>query len=158
MRVAAFVGGQSTLFDWPTGEELGRFCAEVDPPGSPDLRQQARSEFAVLLANYGAGQLGIRTQKDEPLFLNPAAGVACGVARASTVRELADSAHVTAVLIGASYLNNVADNRRPITGVSAGLEFFGGGAGLGASFLGSTIDPYSMTVPAYDRTWGPDAS
>ncbi len=43
----------------------------------------------------------------------------------------------------AAYRNNDPTNRRPINGVNAGLESFGGGAGLGASFLGSTIDPVS---------------
>lgn len=45
----------------------------------------------------------------------------------------------------AAYRNVVSPSRRPIDGVNAGLESFGGGAGLGASFLGSTIDP--TTVP-----------
>lgn len=41
----------------------------------------------------------------------------------------------------AVYLNNDATHRRAFAGVSAGLEYFGGGAGLGDTFFGSSINP-----------------
>ncbi|HYM82262.1 MAG TPA: hypothetical protein VEY91_12740 [Candidatus Limnocylindria bacterium] len=41
----------------------------------------------------------------------------------------------------AVYLNNNAAHRRAYAGVGAGLEFFGGGAGLMDSFFGSTLNP-----------------
>ncbi len=40
-----------------------------------------------------------------------------------------------------AYLNNNAANRRAIAGVNFGLTGFGGGAGAGAEFFASTIDP-----------------
>ena len=42
---------------------------------------------------------------------------------------------------GAAYENIDPTHRRPIEGVNAGLESFGGGAGLGITFFGSTLDP-----------------
>jgi hypothetical protein len=41
----------------------------------------------------------------------------------------------------ALYQNLVADNRRALDGVNFGLPFFGGGAGAGVDFFGSTLDP-----------------
>jgi hypothetical protein len=41
---------------------------------------------------------------------------------------------------GADYNNLNTAHRRPISGINAGLESFGGGGGLGSSFLGSTLD------------------
>lgn len=41
----------------------------------------------------------------------------------------------------AAYQNLNTAHRRALAGVSAGLEFFGGGAGLGDTFFGSTINP-----------------
>ena len=46
-------------------------------------------------------------------------------------------------LQSATYVN-APPNPRPIDPINAGLEGFGGGAGYGASFLGSTLDPASM--------------
>lgn len=40
-----------------------------------------------------------------------------------------------------AYLNNNTDHRRAIEGVNFGLPYFGGGAGVGNDFQGSTISP-----------------
>ncbi len=58
----------------------------------------------------------------------------------------------------AAYRNNNEAHRRPFAGVGAGLESFGGGAGLGDTFFGSTVtlpdsvNDFTTVEVRFDRT------
>ena len=139
-QVAGFVNGQATLFDWPT-DTLGQYCATVDPPGVPDLRQQARREFASFLANYSGSQTDLDIGGGQRIWLNPGTSIACPPLRAQTIRELAATALLTPVFRDGVYLNDNVANRRALEGVNSGLPGFGGGAGPASGFFGSSLDP-----------------
>ena len=129
---------QSTLFDWPSNP-LAQLCGTLNAPGV-DLRQQARREFAAFLSNYSGSQLNLSIGGGQRLFLNPATGVDCPPLRARTMAELAANSPVAPVIRDARYINNVFDHRRALDGVNFGLPFFGGGAGEGNDFQGSTLN------------------
>jgi len=138
--VSAFVDSQSVLFDWPAGARAG-FCATVNPAGPTDLRRQARREFATFLANFAGSQIDLTTSGGQRVWLNPGTSVTCPALSAITVLELAATARLSPKLLDASYLNITPDHRRAIEGVNFGLPYFGGGAGVGNDFQGSTIRP-----------------
>lgn len=140
-RIAAFADSQATLFDWRATGALAGFCATVNPDEPFDLRQQARRDDAALLANYAAGQLGIRTRLGESVFMGPAIPAPCGIARTGTIGELVATADLQRRLFDARYLNIVQDHPRALDGVGAPLPFFLGGAGVAASLPGSTLNP-----------------
>lgn len=140
-EVTACVDSFSTFFDWAPGTDLAGFCALVDPPGALDLRQQAKREYAVLMANHCAGLLGQLTTAGEPIWLNRLTRLACSAPRARTIGELTQPARVLPEFLDAVYANDVFDNPRALAGIDVGLPAFGGGAGPAAYFLGSSLDP-----------------
>jgi hypothetical protein len=140
-EIAACVDSFSTLFDWATGTDLTEFCALVDPPGALDLRQQAKREYTVLMANHCAGLLRQITTAGEPIWLNRLTGLACFAPRARTIGELTQAAKMLPEFLDAVYANDNLANRRALEGIDVGLPAFGGGAGPAAYFLGSSLDP-----------------
>lgn len=139
-QMASFVNHQATLFDWPPNP-LSQFCATVNPPGVPDLRQQARREFAAFLANYSGSQIDLSIGGGQRIFLNPLTNISCPPLRAASIGELAATAVLEPRFLDGVYLNNDAAHRRALEGVPAGLPGFGGGASTGWDFLGSALDP-----------------
>ncbi len=156
-QTAAFVNGQATLFDWPVNA-LGQFCGTVSPPGSPDLRQRARSEFSTFLANYSGSLIDLSIGGGRRIGLHPGTGISCPPLRARTLAELASTTLFTPKSLAAAYLNNNEAHRQAFAGVNAGLESFDGGAGLGDSFFGSTvtlpdsINAFTTVEIRFDRT------
>jgi hypothetical protein len=136
--VAGFVNTQSTLFDWPSNT-LAQLCGTLNTPGS-DLRQQARREFAAFLSNYSGSQLNLSIGGGQRIFLNPATGIDCPPLRARVMAELAANSPLAPVIRDAQYLNNILTHRTALEGVNFGLGFFGGGAGEGNNFFGSTLN------------------
>jgi len=137
-QMASFVNNQSTLFDWPSNT-LAQFCATVSPSGIPDLRQQARSEFAAFLANYSGSTLDLSIGGGQRIFLNPLTSISCPPLRATTIGELAATTVLAPAFTDAAYLNNDPTHRRALEGVNFGLPYFGGGAGEGNDLFGSTL-------------------
>lgn len=137
-QVASFVNYYSTLFDWPANTR-DQFCATINPPGTSDLRQRTRSEFATFLANFSGSQFDLTTSGGKRIWLNPLTAFQCPPLRASNLGQLAATVSLTPVIRDATYLNNVATNRTGLEGVNFGIGFFGGGAGEGSLFLGSTL-------------------
>lgn len=139
--VAACVDSFSTLFNWAPGSDVNQFAAVVDPPGTLDLRQRARREYAALMANDCAGRLGVRTTADEPIWLNPLTDLSCSAPRARTIGELTRPARVLPEFLSGTYANENQAHRRALEGVDVGLPSFSGGAGPAVTFLGSSLDP-----------------
>ncbi len=138
--VAARVDEMSRFFNWPGGASAG-FCSVVNPAGTPDLRQQAKQEFAALLANTAAGQLGVSEADGSPIFFNPNLAFSCpGVPGGSVAGLLALPDSLGPRLLWADYLNDNPAHPTALFGVNAGLEDFGGGAGTAFNFFGG-LDP-----------------
>lgn len=156
-QVARMVDSLSTLFDWPIDAFAG-FRAVIDPPGPLDPRQQASREYAAFMANVAAGQLGLLTTADEPIWLNSLSNVACPTPQTRTIGVLARAAVVAPRFRSGTYLNDVTDHRRALEGVPVGLADFNGGAGPARAFLGSALDPvaHADSFPTveirFDRT------
>jgi len=141
-QVASFVNGRATLFDWPV-DPLGAFCATLSPPGAPDLRQEARSEFAAFLANFAGSQLDLSIGGGQRIWLNPGTGIDCPPLRARTIGDLAAPVDLTPTLIDGAYLNDNQEHRRALAGVNWGGPVFDGGGGTSWDFFGGTLDPFS---------------
>jgi hypothetical protein len=125
----------STYFDWSLSP-VDDLCAAVG--GTADTpRRQAEQEFTALLANVVASSVP-PPASGLPVFLNPGTPIACDGLAANTIAELTSAAAPQA---NGGYLDHVATNPTPIEGVDWGGGAFGGGAGVGWDFLGSSIDP-----------------
>jgi hypothetical protein len=140
-QVAGWVNDHSTFFDWT--DPLAQFCG-LKAPGVPDIRTLAKQQYATLLANVGAGQLGTLPTDGRPIRLLPLTPVSCPNLQALNVNQLIDPAIREESLNDALYFNDVTDHRRAIEGVDAGFPFFNGGATTGDQFFGSTLDPAAM--------------
>lgn len=136
---AAFVDARSTLFEW-SAAPLPSFCATVTPPGTPDLRAQARREYAAFLANYAGSEVDL-TIGPGRIWLDPATAIDCPPLRARTLAELAATASLVSGFRDGVYLDLESAHPIPLEGVNWGGAGFGGGAGVGHDFLGSTLDP-----------------
>jgi hypothetical protein len=55
--IAGGIDARSSHFSWD--EDFASFCATIDPPRPMDARKQAKRQFAALLANVCAGELGL---------------------------------------------------------------------------------------------------
>jgi hypothetical protein len=151
-QIAVCVDSLSTLFDWPPGTDLAQLAAVIDPPGTLDLRQRARREYAAMMASDCAGRLGIRTISDEPIWLNRLTELSCSAPRAGTIGEMTQPARVIPEFLGGTYENFDLTHRRALDGVDVGLPSFMGGAGTAETFLGSSLDPVvdaATFVPTY---------
>ncbi len=141
-QAAAFVHHQATLFDWPL-DTLGGFCSTVSPPGPPDARKRARSEFATFLANYSGRFNDLTLDGGQRVYLDPATPISCPPLAATTIGELAATAPSLPVFKDARYLDHNPLHPTALEGVNIALPFFGGGAGEGNDFFGSTITTLS---------------
>lgn len=135
--IAARIDATSNFFDW--SNPLASFCALEQPGG--DVRAAAEREYGALLASVAAGALGEHEIGGDPILLNLAAPVSCPAQGAAIIADLVAPAVKTPLLLAAFYDDRVLAHPPPIGPINAGLEEFGGGAGYGSSFLGSTIDP-----------------
>ena len=141
--IAARVDRMSRFFTWPGG--AAGFCEAIQPSGALDVRQQARQEFATLLANVASGPLDIRDANGLPVFLSPSVSIACTGVPARTVSELLALPDPGGPrLWAADYLDLDAAHGVALAGVDTGLGGFGGGAGTGWDFFGSSLDPAAM--------------
>jgi hypothetical protein len=70
--VAGIVDDRAACFSWPDAVE--GFCATVHPRKS-SLRARAKRQFAAVLANVGAGELGLPPVGDHAIALDPATRV-----------------------------------------------------------------------------------
>jgi hypothetical protein len=132
--IASRVDQQSMYFDL-SGTGLAGLCAVFQGTSPRDMAEQ---EYAALLCNVTAGSPPLVPQSGEPVRLDPTTPIACEGLTATTVGELTSPAVYG---LEADYRNLVVTFPTPIMGVDAGLPAFGGGAGTGADFLGSTISP-----------------
>jgi hypothetical protein len=138
--VAALTGAQSLFFDWPSGSESTAFCSATNPPGPVDPRSLAKTEYAALMANWAAGQLGIVSPGGQPIRLLNTMGVSCPGIAATTLAQLVQTATQQA-WIDADYLDDNPAHRRALTGVNWGGAAFFGGADFGWNFWGGSLDP-----------------
>lgn len=138
MIIATSVGQRSTYFDWNSATQ--QFCDLVSS-GPGDIRHQAQQQYAALLANYEAGQIGIIPSSNRPIILLPYTPVSCAGSTAQNMVDLVATGSLEEGMRDALYFNDNATNRRPIEGVDAGLGFFNGGAGVATNFFGSPFDP-----------------
>lgn len=134
--IAAAIDARSNFLNW--NDPLTSFCALEQPGG--DVRAAATREYVALLASLSAGALQVTESGGDPISLNPASPVNCPGIPVSTIAQLAAPA-ITTPQLSAYYADLAGPWGPPIAPIHAGLEAFGGGAGYGSSFLGSTIDP-----------------
>ena len=136
--LAAGIDAQSRTFLWPPGPDgADTFCAVLND--ATDVRAEAKGQYATLLANALAQPLGVVPAGTTPIALDLGAPVSIPGLAAATVAELI--APVGPEGLNADYQNLDPTHRTPIAGVNAGLGSFGGGAGYGIEFFGSTLDP-----------------
>src|SRR5262249_23929144 len=119
-QVANLVNGQSTLFDWSS--PLDQFCSTLSPGGTPDLRQQARREFASFLANFAGNRMTLGVAGNERIVLDPGTPISCPAFSATTIEELAVTARLTRELLNALYVNNDPTHRRALEGVNFAMD------------------------------------
>jgi len=142
--IAQEADAQSAYFTWNSNS--AEMCATLQSTGS-DLRSQAEREFATLLANVMAARLGIDDVEGDPIVMSPITPVSCPELEETTVADLIRTGHRDSFLTNVTYVNANFDHVRALDGVDFGLPFFGGGAGYGIDFLGSTLDPASDPGP-----------
>jgi hypothetical protein len=85
------IAGYSDFFDGAWSDNFDGFCATIDPPTPMRQRQQAKRQFAALLANVCAGQLGIPANNGDLVTLPPETPIteAChDLVDAETIGEL----------------------------------------------------------------------
>jgi hypothetical protein len=88
-QIIACVDGKSSFFSW--GDPLGGFCAIMNPPRPMKQRQQAKRQFAGLLANVCAGELGLIANNGDVVSLPESTPIdPCSGFSATTVGELID--------------------------------------------------------------------
>jgi len=128
--IAQQVGARSLLFDWPNGTESSALCTALGPSDPTDLRAAAKAEYAALMANWSAGQLGIVPPDGQPIRL-------LGAGNVSNLVEMAGADPTVTV----TYADDVTQNPRALTGVNWGGAAFFGGAGYGWNFWGGSLNP-----------------
>jgi hypothetical protein len=138
--IAARVNTQSLFFDWTPGSETGAFCSTITPLGPLDARSIAKTEFATVLANWAAGDLGIVPSSGQPIRLLGSMPVGCPGVSASQLFQLVATAGPDPSL-EVNYLNDNPAHRRALTGVNWGGASFFGGADFGWNFWGGSLDP-----------------
>ncbi len=138
--IATLAGTQSLLFDWAGGTEAASFCATLSPPGPVGLRTQAKTEFAALLANWAAGQLGIVPPSGSPIRLLEGMPVLCPGVTATTLGQLVQTGSPHPAL-DVTYENDDPTHRRALTGLNWGGASFFGGADFGWNFWGGSLNP-----------------
>lgn len=138
--IAACVAQAETTLTAPAGQERTALCATLSPAGS-DARHVAKREFAALLANVCAGQLGVKTIAGDSIFLNTGLPISCPSFPWTTIAQLLPRAQLRKGFVGAEYLDHIVTNPTALAPVSWAGGGFGGGAGLMVDFLGSSIDP-----------------
>jgi hypothetical protein len=140
--IAQFVGGLSLYFDWSAGTEVASFCAAISPPGPLDARSMAKTEFATLLANFGAGMLGVVPAGGQPIQLLSGMPVNCPGIEAADILGLVSTATPDPML-AAGYMNDNPANPTALAPINWGGAAFDGGADFGYIFWGGTLEPFS---------------
>lgn len=97
-EVAACVDERSTLFDWD--HDLGSFCATLKPR-HVNLRTRAERQFAAVMANVCAGQLGVVPTRGPSVGLDPQALVTLDETRTTVAGWLASAEGTLESLRGA---------------------------------------------------------
>jgi hypothetical protein len=103
---------RSAYFNW--SNDLDGLCQALRPARPLTRRAQLARDYAVLLANVCAGELGLNDRRGDPIGLDPDTGV--DVPGFNTVGELA--ARVERML--ASGRGNFAGMSRSVTRVNSG--------------------------------------
>jgi hypothetical protein len=75
--IAECVNGKVDIFDWAPGTEVANFCATEKPDKPMTPRKQAKRQFAALLANNCAGELGIIANNGDVIELGLNTVVTC---------------------------------------------------------------------------------
>lgn len=140
-QVAQCMNAQSTFFDWPAGAEFDLLCAALNPPGPLDPRKEAKAEFAALLANVCAGQLGLAEANGSRVLLIADTPVSCTGLSPTTIGGLIETGDLTPRLQDAFYENANPQHPTALSGVDVGLTFFGHGAGEAWNLFGSSLNP-----------------
>ena len=81
----------SDFFDAAWSDNFDGFCAAISPPTPMRQRQQAKRQFAALLANVCAGELGIPANNGDLVTLplsTPITEACDGFVDAETIGEL----------------------------------------------------------------------
>jgi hypothetical protein len=81
------VDALSAFFNWG-GSSFSSFCAIEDPPKPMDVRKQAKRQFACLLANVAAGELGLITLNGETVTLDLSTPISCSGLSSTTIGDL----------------------------------------------------------------------
>lgn len=87
--MAACIDDHSTFFAWD--DDLTSFCSVISPPTPEKQRGQAKRQFAALLANVCAGELGLLANNGDIVSLpldTPISGACDGLVDADNVGEL----------------------------------------------------------------------
>lgn len=138
--VATAVSRSDASLHWPAGAEADSFCATINPPGGGDVRQQARREFAALVANVCAGDSGIVSLQGDTIFVPRGVAVTAPGALAPTVGALITRGSLSSIAASCAAVS-FDGNDPPLAGVDIGLPSFGGGGGFAADVFPSALDP-----------------
>lgn len=86
--IASSIDSRSGLFNWTSASSTGgpSLCEVLNPPRPMDARKQAKRQYAALLANVSAGEMGVSARNGEPISLDPNTSISCG--SATTVAAL----------------------------------------------------------------------
>jgi hypothetical protein len=85
------IASYSDFFNGAWGDNFDGFCATIDPPRPMRQRKQAKRQFAGMLANVCAGELGIPANNGDIVSLpldTPVTGACAGLFDAETIGEL----------------------------------------------------------------------
>jgi uncharacterized repeat protein (TIGR01451 family) len=89
-QIAECVDDESEFFDWPAGTDLDSFCSTLNPTSAVKQRQQAKRQFAGVLANLCATSLDLQPSQGGSVSLDPSTPIDCGDLDADTIGELID--------------------------------------------------------------------
>ena len=91
--IASCVDDRSDLFTWTSDSnpfiDFDLFCRNINPPKPMDQREQARRQFAALLANACTGALGLIANNGDEIGLDLDTPVTCG-GGTTTIGDLID--------------------------------------------------------------------
>lgn len=157
--ITACIESKSSFFAGAWGDARTGFCATVNVPRPMDQRKQAKRQFAGLLANVCAGELGIIANNGDVVSLPEGTEIdACSGFSADTIGELIDE--VNALLIsleGQALTDPVKAQYGQIIGCTDRINNGGGGIpscesnsiGLDGAAAGKDADD-----SAVHTTWG----
>ena len=128
----------SSLFDAAWSDNFDGFCAALNPPNPVKQRQQAKRQFAAMLANVCAGELEIPANNGDIVSLPLGTPISCGGMDATTIGELIDEIDALLIALENENLNDpdVRDQYTDIISCAGGIN----------NGVGIPVDPHACVA------------